>query len=199
MKDTLLTLLRDKSTSTENFRRAADHMGMMLSFEVANFLEKELLSIETPLAPAVGTRFKNRIVLIPILRAGIALLTPFMKLFPDSRVGFVGLKRDEETAVATLYYKNIPPIEEQDVVIILDPMIATGGSGSTVIDLLKSLKVPEERIYYVGIIAAPEGLNYLRKLAPDMKILAAEVDERLNDKKFIVPGLGDFGDRYFGT
>lgn len=199
MKKTIVSLLRDKNTSTEGFRKAADNIGTLLSFEVADALEKQTHDLETPIAKTKGVHIKSSIVLIPILRAGIALLTPFMRLFPTCKVGFMGLKRDETTALPIHYYKNIPPIEENDVAIILDPMIATGGSGTEVVKLLKARSVPEEKMLYVGIIGAPEGLAALKNAAPQMKIFCAEVDERLNDKKFIVPGLGDFGDRYFGT
>lgn len=199
MKKPILSLLRDKKTTTEDFRKAADNMGAMLSFEVLGALDKVEYPLETPLMATKGEQIKKKVVLIPILRAGIALLAPFLKLFPESRVGFVGIRRDENTALPSLYYKNIPEITEEDVVIILDPMIATGGSGHLLIELLKSLGVKEEQLLYASVIAAPEGLNTLRKAAPHMKIIAGEVDERLNDKKYILPGLGDFGDRYFGT
>lgn len=133
------------------------------------------------------------------MESGHRLVISFLKLFPQARVGFVGLQRNEETALPLLYYKNLPDLKAQDQIIILDPMIATGGSGSVVIEMLKAQHIPAERIIYVGVLAAPEGLATLSKTAPGMKVVCAEVDERLNDKKFIVPGLGDFGDRYFGT
>jgi uracil phosphoribosyltransferase len=199
MKNTILSLLRDKKTTTEAFRRAANHLGSFMAFEVAEILEKVEHTIETPLTKTKGYQIKNKIILVPILRAGIAMLDPFMQLFPASPVGFVGLKRDEETALPHLYYENLPKIESNDIVVILDPMIATGGSGGAVVDLLKAKGVKEENIIYAGMIAAPEGIAALKKLAPSMRVLCAEVDECLNDKKFIMPGLGDFGDRYFGT
>lgn len=199
MKKPILTLLRDRDTTIEAFRRASDQIGTMLSFEAADALEREELQIETPLASTKGYRFKRHAVLIPVMRAGIALLIPFLRLFTSSSVGFVGIRRDEQTALPHLYYKNLPEITAEDIVIILDPMIATGGSGSLVIQMLKEQNIPESHMIYVGVIAAPEGIASLEKAAPGMKIICAEVDERLNDHKFIVPGLGDFGDRYFGT
>lgn len=199
MKKTILSLMRDKNTTTEAFRRAADQLGAYLSFEVANILDTEERAIETPLTQTKGYLLKQKIILLPILRAGISILYPFMRLFPSSPVGFVGLKRDEETAQPSLYYENIPTIKPDDVVIILDPMIATGGSGSVVVQMLKERGVSENHIIYAGMIAAPEGIAALNELAPKMRVVCVEVDERLNAKKYIMPGLGDFGDRYFGT
>lgn len=199
MKKMFLSLLRDKNTGIEAFRHAADQMASLLSFEASEALEKEEYSVETPLATSKGYRHKQEVVLIPILRAGLSLLPAFLKMFPASRVGFVGIRRDEDTALPRLYYKNLPEIPENAAVIVLDPMIATGGSGNLTLELLKSLHIPDERIMYVGVVAAPDGLAMLRKKCPHLKIICAQVDERLNDKKYIVPGLGDFGDRYFGT
>lgn len=199
MKSTILSLLRDKNTTTEGFRKAADQLGSLLSFEVAGALEKVEGIIETPLAKTKGYHFKQNIILVPILRAGIALLYPFMKLFPNCKVGFVGIRRDETTALPELYYQNLPLITASDIVVVIDPMIATGGSGGLVVKMLKELGLTDDRIIYAGIIAAPEGLESLQNIAPGMKIISTEVDERLNDQKFIMPGLGDFGDRYFGT
>lgn len=199
MKSTILSLLRDKKTTTEGFRNAADHMGSVLSYKVANILEKEELSIETPLTKTKGYKIKEKVILIPILRAGISLLLPFMKFFPSSPVGFVGIRRDETTALPHLYYENLPNIESNDTVVILDPMIATGGTGGLLIEMLKKRGVEEKNIVYAGVIAAPEGIEALKKVAPGMHVVCIEIDERLNDKKYILPGLGDFGDRYFGT
>lgn len=199
MKSTILSLLRDKKTTTESFRTAADQLGSLLSYEVASVLDKEELAIETPLTKTTGYKIKEKVILIPILRAGISLLYPFMKLFPSSPVGFVGIKRDEATALPHLYYENLPPIQSHDVVVILDPMIATGGSGGIVVEKLKKLGVAEKNMIYAGVIAAPEGIEALKKMAPDMRVICIEVDDHLNDKKYIMPGLGDFGDRYFGT
>lgn len=199
MKNTILSLLRDKKTTTESFRAATDHLGTLLSYEVAGVLDTEELSIETPLTITKGYKIKEKVILLPILRAGISLLYPFMKLFPSSPVGFVGIKRDEETALPHLYYENLPTIQSQDVVVILDPMIATGGSGGLVVEMLKKQGIAEKNIVYAGVIAAPEGIEALKKVAPGMHVVCIEVDDHLNDKKYIMPGLGDFGDRYFGT
>ena len=199
MKRSILSLLRDKNTKTADFRMAADHLGTLLSYEVASILEEDVHPIETPLTSTTGYKIKQNVILIPILRAGLSLLYPFMKLFPSSSVGFAGIKRDEATALPHLYYKNLPPIKPTDAVLILDPMIATGGSGGLLIEMLKKLGVQEKNMIYAGVIAAPEGIESLKKAAPGMRVVCIEVDERLNDEKYIVPGLGDFGDRYFGT
>lgn len=199
MRSTILSLLRDKNTTTESFRTAADQLGSLLSYEVSGILDKEELPIETPLTKTKGYKIKQKVILVPILRAGIALLYPFMKLFPSSPVGFVGIKRDEKTALPHLYYENIPPIQSDDAVVILDPMIATGGSGGLVVEILKKQGVKERNIIYAGVIAAPEGIDALKKEAPEMRVVCIEIDDHLNEKKYIMPGLGDFGDRYFGT
>lgn len=199
MKQTILTLLRDKRTDTAAFRQAADRIAHLLAAEASSMLATGTHEIETPLAKTRGFHLQDEIVLVPILRAGLALLHPFMRLFPDCKVGFVGVKRDEETALPHQYYQNLPAFSKKQFYIILDPMIATGGSGAVVVNLLKKQGVPEEKILYVGVVGAPDGMNVLKKTAPGMKIICSEVDPQLNAKKYIVPGLGDFGDRYFGT
>lgn len=199
MKKSILSILRNKNSSIEAFRLAADQIASLLAFEAAQSLEKGEHIIETPLASTRGEFLKDSLVLIPILRAGIALLPPFLKLFASSKVGFVGIRRDEVTALPHLYYQNLPAITSKDRIIILDPMIATGGSGKLLLDQLLKMKIPEEHIIYVGFVAAPEGISNLQAFAPKMKIIVAEIDDKLNSAKYIVPGLGDFGDRYFGT
>jgi len=199
MKDLLLSRLRDKETSRSTYRAVAEKIGYCIASEVGALLEKESISIITPVASASGVACKNNIVLIPILRSGIVLLEPFLSFFPEAKVGFVGLRRDEKTAEPHLYYKNLPSLEKTDDVIILDPMIATGGSGSEAVKVVLEAGVQQEKIIFAGVIAAPEGMEKLQSTFPKMKIVGPTVDEKLNDKKFIVPGLGDFGDRYFGT
>ena len=199
MKEVLLSILRDKNVSRATYRAVSHKLGLILAGEVAGHLEKESIKIQTPLAQAQGARFKNNIILIPILRSGIVLLESFMSFFPEAKVGFVGLKRDEKTALPALYYQNLPEISPDDDVLVLDPMIATGGSGSKAVQILINSGIKENKIVFAGVIAAPEGMEKLKTSFPKMTIVGPAVDERLNDKKFIVPGLGDFGDRYFGT
>jgi uracil phosphoribosyltransferase len=199
MKDVLLSILRDKDISRATYRDVSHKLGCILAAEVAAHLDRESFEVATPLSKGEGFRFKNDIVLIPILRSGIVLLEPFMSFFPGSKVGFVGLRRDEKTAIPMLYYQNLPVIAPENDVLVLDPMIATGGSGSEAVKILIKAGIKEEKIIFVGVIAAPEGIEKLKSLFPKMTIVGPVVDEKLNDKKFIVPGLGDFGDRYFGT
>ncbi len=153
--------------------------------------------VETPIGKTKGAKLDEEVVFIPVLRAGVAMLFGAIQLLPKSKVGFVGLQRDETTAVASQYYWKVPPITQNTTVIVTDPMLATGGS---LVQLLRQIasKKPK-RIIIVSVIAAPEGVRSLEKKYPDVKIYTAALDEKLNDKKYIVPGLGDYGDRYFGT
>lgn len=178
---TTFTALRNKRTKTEEFRKSAH--------EVARTLAKEVARHTT----------KKGIILVPILRAGLALLPTFIEKFPDAKVGFIGLKRNEKTLKPKAYYQNIPKISKNNVVIVLDPMLATGGSAVTGIRTLVKAGAHEENIIFVGIISAPEGIAKLQKNFPLVRILCAEYDKKLDKRGYIVPGLGDFGDRYFRT
>jgi uracil phosphoribosyltransferase len=156
------------------------------------------LLITTPVKVETKTqRLADEVIVIPILRAGLAMLFGALQLLPKSKVGFVGLQRDEKTAIASEYYWKLPEIKENSVVIITDPMLATGGSLIHLLKKIAPLKPKEIRI--VCVIAAPEGLAAIRQEFPEIKIFTAAIDEKLNEKKYIVPGLGDYGDRYFGT
>lgn len=199
MKKILLTTLRDKNTNRADFRSATEKITHLLAHESFHFLKEKKISVQTPFQKTAGEKLHHDIVLLPILRSGMAFLPVFLSYFPNAKVGFMGLKRDEKTAVAHEYYRNIPKLGKQSMVIVLDPMIATGGSAVDTLQVLKKLKVPESRIIFVGLIAAEEGLRRVRKHFPGVKIVIGVVDKELNNKKFIVPGLGDFGDRYFGT
>ncbi len=199
MKNTLLTVLRDKNTSLEMFRCASHRLGSVLAAEVAQKLHEKAKPIETPLCPMQGAELAANILLIPILRAGMALLPPFLSLFPKASVGFFGIKRDEATAKPIEYYENIPPFSAHDTLIILDPMIATGGSAHVAVKKLLSKGAQMSQIHLVGVIGATEGIAFLHRQHPGLPIIVAGIDHELNAHKFIVPGLGDFGDRYFGT
>jgi uracil phosphoribosyltransferase len=139
------------------------------------------------------------LVIIPILRAGLAMLPAFLTLYPDAAVGFFGMRRDEETKKPHLYYQNLPVLSPKHTVILIDPMIATGGSGSLALEKILETGVEEKNIIYVGIIGAPEGIKSVREKTPKINLVVAQVDEKLNSNAFIMPGIGDFGDRYFGT
>lgn len=200
MKHVLLSTLRDKTTSREAYRIATQQLSALLAFEVASILEKQEHVIETPLAKTKGTKIKPQVTLIPILRSGLALLPSFLQTFPQARVGFFGVRRDETTALPHVYYQNIPDLSPHDVVIILEPMIATGGSVDAVIDILRNQRhFDEEKLIICSFVGATPGMSRLKALSPKAQFLVVEEDKSLNSHFFIVPGLGDFGDRYFGT
>ena len=199
MKQTLLTILRDKNIDTSQFRKASNKLAFILAGEVGSHLEKEKTKITTPMGQAEGQKIKNDVIIIPILRAALSILPPFLRFFEEAKVGFLGLKRDEKTAIANIYYKNLPEISSNDDIIILDPMIATGGSGTQAIQILKENGAKEEKIIFTAVICATEGILKIKKAFPKVKIICVQEDNELNKEKFIVPGLGDFGDRYFGT
>ncbi len=199
MKDVLITTLRDKMSSRAAYRDATDKLASLLALEAADWLPQKSVRVETPVGETEGVQLSGKIILVPILRSGLALLYPFLRYFPEASVGFVGMRRDEKTFEAHNYYKNIPQIGREDHVVILEPMIATGGSGMATLDILQEMGASPEKILYVSVIAAPEGLMLIRSKYPAVKMIVAQTDKTLNAAKFIVPGLGDFGDRYFGT
>jgi len=199
MKEALLTILRDKNTSLDAFRAASRKLSSMLAAEVAAKIKQKVVSIETTLAKANGFEVAQDVVLVPILRSGIALLPSFMYFFDHARVGFLGMRRDEKTALPKMYYENLPTFHKEEWVLLLDPMIATGGSSKEAIKKVIEKGAQQENIYLIGIVAAPEGIQTIEKEFPKVKVHVVAIDEKLNDKKFIVPGLGDFGDRFFGS
>lgn len=192
-----LTILRNKDTSTEEFRRHAGIVSKILLLEAMKNLRVSPLKIETPLAPMVGKKLKDEVIVVPVLRAGLAMLFAIQDFLPDVSVGFIGLERDERTAQAREYYQKLPKIFASHLVFVIDPMLATGGSFDDTLTALKAKGA--KRLMVVCILAAPEGIARLQKKHRDVPIVTAAVDKHLNDRFFIVPGLGDFGDRYFGT
>ncbi|MCE5315963.1 MAG: uracil phosphoribosyltransferase [Parachlamydia sp.] len=194
-----ITQLRNRELPMDQFRAAADKLAQLMAFEAEVAVPSQTISIETPLVATNGVLSHQNVVLIPILRSGSALQDTFKNHFRTARVGMIGMKRDEKTAIAETYLQNLPEITAEDRVLILEPMIATGGSLSTALSLLASRGVKPEQILIVSFIAAPQGLLRLHKAYPAVRILVAQIDVTLNEHKFIVPGLGDFGDRYFGT
>lgn len=198
-KQLFMTILRDKNTSRPEFRQAAERLSHILAHEAAEYLKTKKIKIQTPISSAIGIEPAQPLVLVPILRSGITMLPAFLDYFPHATVGVVGLKRDEKTAIAHWYYENLPPLDTTQQIIILDPMIATGGTGVETLRTLKNGGVTQDQILFVSIVCAPEGLEAIRSEFPDITLITTAVDDHLNDKKFIVPGLGDFGDRYFGT
>ncbi|MGD8781422.1 MAG: uracil phosphoribosyltransferase [Ignavibacteria bacterium] len=192
-----LTILRDKNTGTEEFHRHSAMVSQIIILEAIKSIEPAEIEIETPLEKTNGYKLHESIVFVPVLRAGLALLEAAKNFLPFSSVGFIGLERDERTAKAREYYKKFPPDITEKIVIVLDPMLATGGS---MLDTVKAVKqAGANNVRAVCVVAAPEGISRLQDNCPDVKIYTASVDSHLNDVNYIVPGLGDFGDRYFGT
>lgn len=199
LENLFLTTLRDERTTRDQFRFAAAGLAEALAHRAIESLKVSMGPIKTPIAETTGFWFKGDVVLIPILRSGLALLPAFVKYFSQSVVGFVGLRRDEKTAIAQLYYCKLPKIKNEDQVIILDPMIATGGTAMQTIQILLDKGINQEQIMFVSVVCAPEGFDKVSKMFPKVKFIVAARDESLNAQKFIIPGLGDFGDRFFGT
>lgn len=199
MKETLITVLRNRNSSLEEYRQATDQLGTVLAVECDALFLKKTVFIETPLAKTHGVQIKHQAVLIPILRSGLVLLPPFLRFYPNAKIGFIGARRNEETAIPELYYNKLPPFENDNPILILDPMIATGGSATMAVKIIKAAGATEKQITLVSFIAAPEGIAYFQKECPEVGLVVAQVDECLNENKWILPGLGDFGDRYFGT
>lgn len=197
MKESLLTILRDEKTSVGHFRQAAQQLADLIAAEATTFVEETPKAIKTPLAKAEGMSIHQRIVLVPILRAGLVLVPSFLKYFPDAPIGVFGIRRDEATAAPQLYYENLPVLKSTDFVFLLDPMIATGGSALLALQHLIDKGIT--KIILVGILGSKEGVEKIKKQHPNVEILVAAKDPELNSRKFILPGLGDFGDRYFGS
>jgi uracil phosphoribosyltransferase len=192
-----LTILRDKNTDFRHFRGLMRELAMLLCYEFTHDLKLSPRMVETPMGMAEGAKADERIGIVPVLRAGLGMLEGVLEMLPSVQVWHIGLYRDEHTLRPVQYYNRLPEKAEIDIAIILDPMLATGGSAVATIDLIKHAGV--KRVKYVGVIAAPEGVARLHESHPDVPIYVGNVDERLNEVGFIVPGLGDAGDRQFGT
>jgi uracil phosphoribosyltransferase len=193
-----LSIMRDKETSTGQFRQLLREISQFLAYEITRELPLENQAIETPMGPMDAPMLRGKkLALISILRAGNGLLDGVLELVPSARVGFVGLYRDERTLKPVEYYFKVPDALEQRLVIAVDPMLATGNSSVAAIDRLK--EAGSKNIRFMCLLAAPEGIARMRKAHPDVHIVTASVDEKLNDQGYIVPGLGDAGDRMFGT
>jgi len=188
--------LRDKRTGPDEFRALSRKVITLLLYEATADLPVRRGTVETPLGPAEVSWMEEEIVAVPVLRAGLGLLGPVLELLPKVSVGYIGLERDEDTAVARIYYNKLPPLTGK-VPLLLDPMLATGGSGARAIDLIKEAGGKDSR--FICVVAAPEGVRIIEERHPEVRIFAAALDTGLNDRAYIVPGLGDFGDRLFGT
>ena len=192
-----LSIMRDKNTTVKDFRECAHEIGLLLGYEATKDLELEEFELETPITKMIGKRTKRGVALIPILRAGLGMVDALMNIIPSAKIGHIGLYRNEETLEPVEYYCKVPTDIEKRQVLVLDPMLATGGSAVDAITLIK--RRGAVNIKFVCIIASPIGIETLRKAHPDVDIYCGAVDEKLNEKGYIVPGLGDAGDRLFGT
>jgi len=193
-----LTFIRDKNTGTKEFRELVNEVAMLMAYEITRDLPLETVEIETPVARATSYVLSGRkLGLIPILRAGLGMVDGMLRLIPTAKVGHVGVYRDPETLEPVEYYVKLPSDTHERDLIVIDPMLATGGSASATLSLLKAKGA--RSIKLMCLIAAPEGIAKIEKDHPDVDIYVAAVDERLNEHGYIVPGLGDAGDRLFGT
>jgi len=199
LAQTLLGSLRRKDLPRSQYRQCAHQLALCMAEQAADHLETASIAIQTPMGNTTIPTFKDPLILVPILRSGLVLLPAFIEYFPDAAIGCLGMKRDEKTAIPHLYYKNMPPIKGTETLIILDPMVATGGSALAALEIITKMPVQPKRLMFVGIIGSQQGVDVVKKAYPHLTMLITHIDPKLNDKKFIVPGLGDFGDRFFGT
>jgi uracil phosphoribosyltransferase len=196
VQDTLL-VLRNQQTEAAVFRRMATRISVLLAAEALRDLPTVASTVTTPMGDARGRRIAADVVVVPVLRSGLGMLDAVLELLPSARVGHIGLQRDELTAVASQYYSKLPHGLEHSFVLMIDPMLATGGSAVAALDLLKHAGARDIRI--LCIVAAPEGIALVEQHFPEVRIYTPVIDHGLNARKFIVPGLGDFGDRLYGT
>ena len=193
-----MTILRDKKTSNSLFRQTMNETSYLIASEVLKFLPYKKVKVQTPLTKTVGKKLSQQIVLVPILRAGLGLLEGFVKFLPEVEKGHIGLYRDEQTYKPVEYLFKLPKTNNKKI-LVLDPMLATGNSSIAAIDLIKGKGVNLKDVFLISLLAAPEGLKNIQKKHKSLHIFTCKIDSKLNQKKFIVPGLGDAGDRYMGT
>ena len=192
-----LSIMREEKTSNYIFKQNLDEIAMLMAYEVTKDYPLKEKEIKTPICKTTGYELDKDIILVPILRAGVGLVDGFRKIIPTAKVGHIGMYRDEETLIPHEYYAKFPKGLENAKVIVLDPMLATGGSADMAIQNIKDRGAKD--IELVCLVGAPEGVKYIEEHHPDVKLTLAALDEKLNDKGYIVPGLGDAGDRLFGT
>jgi uracil phosphoribosyltransferase len=192
-----LTRLRDKRTRPQEFRRLLSEMAALMLYEATRDFAVTPTTVQTPLASARGFKLNREVVLVPVLRAGLGMLDSILQLIPNARVGFIGLKREETTLRAQFYHQSLPRNLQRFEVILIDPMLATGGSAVAAMDLLTDSGA--RRVRLVSLVAAPEGIRHLRRHYPALPVFTAAVDRKLNERGYILPGLGDAGDRLFGV
>ena len=192
-----LTIMRNKDTGTKDFRENLDEIAELMAYEVCRDLPVRAVDIETPMGACTGYELSKQVVIVPILRAGIGLLDGIRRLIPTAKVGFIGLYRDEETLEPHEYFAKFPKNLDESIIMIVDPMLATGGSAIAAIDMIKRRGAKNIRL--VCLVGAPEGAKAVQEAHPDVDIYLAAMDDHLNEIGYIVPGLGDAGDRIFGT
>lgn len=192
-----LTRLRDERTGSQEFRRGLGEVASLMIYEATRSLELKARSVKTPLARTLGHDLKRDVVLVPVLRAGLGMLDAILQLIPNARVGFIGLKREETTLQARFYHQSLPRNLRPFEVILIDPMLATGGSVLAALDLIR--KHGGQSVRLVSLVAAPEGIRAVHQAYPALPIFTAAIDDHLDKRGFIVPGLGDAGDRLFGV
>ncbi|HEX7653772.1 MAG TPA: uracil phosphoribosyltransferase [Verrucomicrobiae bacterium] len=192
-----LAQLRDHRTQPQEFRRLLGEIAMLMIYEATRDFGTKKIWVQTPLAPCPGVKLERDVALVPVLRAGLGMLDTILELIPHARVGFIGLKREESTLRALFYHQSLPKDLKKFEVLLIDPMLATGGSTVAALDLLKEQGA--KHIRFVNLVASPEGIRHVRKFHPTIPIYTAAIDRALNEKGYILPGLGDAGDRIFGT
>ncbi|MGH7176681.1 MAG: uracil phosphoribosyltransferase [Tepidisphaeraceae bacterium] len=194
---TKLSELRDQQTDHRKFRALLDEIAMLMLYEVTRDWPTKDKTVQTPMEQSVGRVLARQVTLVPILRAGLGMADGVLRILPDARLGHLGVQRNEETLEPVPYYQKLPPDIAQTEVLLIDPMLATGGSGAAAISFLKKAGVTSMK--FVCLVAAPEGIAALHKQHPEVPIFCAAIDRQLNNKGYILPGLGDAGDRIFGT
>ena len=192
-----ISMIRDENTTVKDFRELVYEISLLMGYEATRDLKMVEAPVKTPLTETMGKYIERQVALVPILRAGLGMVDALMSIIPAAKVGHVGLYRDHETLEPKEYYCKLPPDIEKRQVIVLDPMLATGGSAAAAIDFIKQRGA--KRIKLMCIIGAPEGVEAIKAAHPDVEVFIGTIDEKLNEKGYIVPGLGDAGDRLFGT
>jgi uracil phosphoribosyltransferase len=195
--DHKMSKIRNKDTGTKEFRESLSELGGLITYEITRDFTTKPKQIETPICETTVYELEKPVVIVPILRAGLGMVDGIHNLIPSAKIGHIGLYRDEETLQPQVYYSKLPKDTKDSVVLLVDPMLASGGSVSKAIDIIKQTGAKDIR--YVGLVGAPEGVERLHKDHPDVPVYLAALDSHLNDKSYIVPGLGDCGDRLFGT
>ena len=195
--DHRMSYMRDVSTKPKLFRELVSEVTTFLAYEALRDIRTKEVPVQTPLAKTVGRKVSDEVVLVPILRAGMGMLDAMLRVLPYARVGVLGMQRNEETAEPVPYYAKVPPAKGDELAIAIDPMFATGGSAVDAVSQLK--KLGYRRILFLSLVSAPEGIANFERHHPDVPVYSAAKDERLNSRYYIVPGLGDAGDRIFGT